>query len=295
MQTRPSSLIYRGHIFNSKAITHMKNIPLIIVSCLALLALAVHPLRAADWLQQGGPDRNGIVPDKVAGKLTSEFKDLQIPLLWKATVGLGSAPVVVSDGKIYTFGLYKPGTDPAKLSDPASMPTYWELAKPIKLHDVPGTPDWVIKELNNYPDDLYQGNEYALNLDAHTGKLLWTTKLSDWGMAYRSNQLCGDIASPAISDGKLVFHSATGHLYCLNLDDGKKLWEVNLWEHEMYNWAEKKANGCSPLIINGTVIISYVGLSDARWKEVLAGKPRSDWTSSNAGPLLVLSGFAFTV
>jgi outer membrane protein assembly factor BamB len=251
----------------------------------------------ADWLQQGGPNRDAVVPPSVAGNLAGSFPDQKLSLLWETNVGFGVAPVVVSNGRIYTFGLYKPGTPPDRLSDPSSAPSITDLNsmradqkdKAIKLHDIPGTPDWVIKEMGNFPDYIYRGDEYAQCLDAATGKMIWATKLTDWGVAYTGN--CGwSTASPAIAGDKVVFHSANGQLYCLDRSDGKVNWKVNLWDHGMYNWSEKHANACGPLIVNDTVIVSYVGLTDARWKEVLAGQNRSDW-SALSGPLLMLSGF----
>ncbi len=257
----------------------MKHVEIIITTLLAAIALLT-PLRAADWLQQGGPNRDGIIPSGTAGKLVSSFQDKTIPLLWSTNVGAGTAPVVISGGRLYTFGFYKLGTGAANLAERSSSPTADDFNRLLRKgkdgllpgermlaqHDIPGTPDWVITQTNNYPADLYQGDEYAQCLDASTGKMIWATKLSDYGIGYQANQPCAELASPAIADGKIVFHSPTGHLYCLSLTDGKMLWEVNLWEHEMYDWAEKMVDGCGPLIIGDTVMVSYRGMSDADYQ-----------------------------
>lgn len=84
--------------------------------------LFLSPLHAADWLQQGGPNGDAVVPAATAGKLADSFPDKKPPLLWKTSIGLGIAPVVVKDGKVYALGLYKAGTSADKLADPDSMP-----------------------------------------------------------------------------------------------------------------------------------------------------------------------------
>jgi outer membrane protein assembly factor BamB len=269
------------------------------ITVLLAFSVLLLPLFAKDWPQQGGPNRDGVAPAATAGKLASSFPDQKVPLLWQTNVGLGTAPPVASGGRLYTFGLFKPGADPERLAEPSSSPNYEEIAilspymgekqtkgKAIKLHEIPGTPDWVIKEFGNFFDYIYRGDEYAQCLDATTGKVIWATRLTDWGVAYTAN--AGWVmASPAIASGKIIFHSPAGHLYCLNLSDGKKLWEVNLWEHEMYSWAEKQSNACGPLVINDTVIVSYVGVNDARYKQITTGQRQTDWTY----PLLILGGF----
>jgi hypothetical protein len=40
--------------------------------------------RAAEWPQQMGPDRNGIVPKVVAGELAQSWPDDKPPVLWRA-------------------------------------------------------------------------------------------------------------------------------------------------------------------------------------------------------------------
>ena len=232
----------------TKGIVMQTNISIMRTLSLAIIAagtcitalLLVSPLQAADWLQQGGPNRDGIVPPETAGKLASSFPDQKVPLLWKTTVGLGTAPVVVSDGKIYTFGQYKHGTPMDKLNDPSFVPDgnlvgnmrgiveklaqntnlkgsvcFPEMLKKpelekqlpaelqghlVMLGDVPGVSEWAGKlDASGWPtydhDDvypLYRCDEYALCLDAATGKIIWATKLTEYGLA--GNIFFGGIA-----------------------------------------------------------------------------------------------------
>ena len=72
----------------------------------ALLAIAT-AAAGQDWPQLLGPDRSGVADG--AG-LASEFPDGKPKVAWQANVGLGSAPVVVAGGRVYAFGLFRPGT-----------------------------------------------------------------------------------------------------------------------------------------------------------------------------------------
>ncbi len=109
----------------------------------------------------------------------------------------------------------------------------------------------------------YRGDFYAQCFDAATGKTIWKSKVTDFGIAYTTRAHGGtawEMASPLILDDKLFFHSHTGQLYCLALADGKVLWKVNPFEHRMSNWCGgQQGNSCSPLAANGNVVVAYEG------------------------------------
>jgi|GEM_PF-4985355 len=305
------------------------------ITTIITFLLLFSPLFAADWLQQGGPNGNGVVSAETSGKLATSFPDKKPPLLWKTSIGLGTAPVVVSDGKVYAFGLYKAGTPPDKLADPGSMPDgrlmngmwhrgvttkaikalqaakiipdpenksvdIWaglsrqskdwpDFVKNLKdpatgkdlpayltegitpIKEIPGVPAWVSK-LSTLPDyqswPPFRGDEYAQCLDAATGRVIWATKLSDSGIA--GSNIGWSAASPTIVEGKILFHSSNGHLYCLKQSDGKLLWDANFWDHEMF-FPYTTASGL--LIFKDTAIVSYPSLPDAvPLDDVISGK-----------------------
>ena len=230
---------------------------------LILCASAATIAHAADWTQQFGPDRNNVVPAAVAGRLAERFDDQKPKLLWQSNVGFGIAPVVVGGGKVFTFGFYNAGVTPQTMDDSASIPTdeylrnvtFW--GKPpeaiTESKTLPGTPPW-----NRENHRSVRGEDWAQCLDAATGKRLWATKLSDFGLIYNDHQSFA-LASPLLSDGRLYVHTNTGRLYCLDASDGKLLWDVNLYDHQMYDWSEKHGNGSSPLRFGDNVIVSYTG------------------------------------
>ena len=303
------------------------------ISLFAFIVL-LEPLHAADWLQQGGPNGNAFVPADTSGKLAVRFPDRKPPLLWKTSLGLGTAPVVVSDGKVYAFGLYKAGTPSGKLADPDSMPdgrlinNFWhrgiteraaktlanaknkpawyhfldalsrknpdwpefvkilkdtkdtDTGKPIpgyicegitSIREIPGLPDWVsiLPTLPAYDDwPPYRGDEWAQCLDAATGRMIWATKLSDVGIA--GSQIGWPAASPTLVEGKILFHTSIGHLVCLQQSNGRLLWDVNLWENQMFF---PYASASTPLIFNQTAIVSYPTLPEGlALDDVVSGK-----------------------
>ena len=217
---------------------------------------------AADWLQQMGPDRNGIIPADVAGKLAESFPGQKPPVLWQANVGFGTAPVVVKEGRVFTFGLFRSGVTPNQLADPKSAPTFNEIRemtfgeKPapaqVMSRDLPDTPAF---EENHF---CFRGDEYASCLEAATGKTIWAMKLTDFGLAY-ANHAAWDMASPLLAQGKLYLHSPVGRLYCLDAANGALLWQRNLFECQMFRWTEKQGNACGPLAFGETILVSYTG------------------------------------
>jgi outer membrane protein assembly factor BamB len=228
----------------------------------AVVAADAFAAGAGDWPQKMGPDRNGVLPGQ---NLAADFPDGKPPVLWQAHVGFGTAPVVTEPGRVYTFGLFRPGTSSADLASTASIPThdeirdatFWDKPNPAKFlsKDLPGTPAWE----ESHP--CFRGDEYALCLDAATGNPIWTTRLTDYGLAY-ANHAAWDMASPLLTGGKLVLHSPTGRLYCLNASDGARIWERNLFECQMFRWTEKQGNACGPLAVGDTVIVGFMGRMD---------------------------------
>ena len=95
-------------------------------------------------------------------------------------------------------------------------------------------------------------------VEAATGKLIWATKLTGFGLAY-ANHAAWDMASPLLAQGKVYLHSPVGRLYCLDAAHGTLLWQRNLFECQMFRWTEKQGNACGPLAFGETILVSYTG------------------------------------
>ena len=129
-------------------------------------------VRAADWPQFLGPDRNGISPDK---GLLAAWPKGGPPLLWQRPAGAGFSGPVVSGDRLVLFH---------RLGD----------------------------------------KEVVTCLDAATGKEKWqfdypTRYRDDFGMDE------GPRSTPLLAGNRVYTLGAEGQLHCLDLDNGKKIWQ----------------------------------------------------------------------
>jgi outer membrane protein assembly factor BamB len=157
----------------------------------AFLTLTL-PLRADDWPQWLGPQRDGVWRE--AGIL-DRFPTGGPKVRWRTPVGGGYAgPVVVKDRVYVTDRILPPGvTNPA----------------------------------NPFARDEVPGKERVLCLDESSGKVLWK---HEYDCAYRISYPAGPRATPVVHEGKLYTLGAMGHLFCFNAADGKVLWSKNFVE-----------------------------------------------------------------
>jgi len=150
-----------------------------------LVAILCTHLRADDWPQWMGPDRDGVWRE--AGVVAGIPRG-GLPVKWRVSVKGGySGPAVVA-GRVY-------------LTD----------------YDRPDAP------LANAPNDRTQltGRERILCLDATTGNLLWKHEYDcPYAISYASGPRC----TPTVADGKVYVLGAEGNLTCLDAATGRVLW-----------------------------------------------------------------------
>jgi outer membrane protein assembly factor BamB len=96
----------------------------------ATLLVLAHIACGADWPHFRGPDRTGI---SLETQWRSEWKG-DIPVAWKASVGLGYSGVVVSRGRLATAG-YANGKDTVYCFDAVSGKSLWTHSYPAELGD----------------------------------------------------------------------------------------------------------------------------------------------------------------
>lgn len=248
-----------------------------LVSAFAISFSIVQEISAQDWTQEGGPNRNFDIP-KPAPFQAEWPSGVTPPVLWKASVGRGTSPVVLTGDKVITLGGWQQGSDPAKNKyiplDPYGL-SFEETAKAQKDNQAwlkekgfekQGT--YALNPLlakfdgNAVSQAIHREDTYASCFEASTGKLLWRTLVagdckSSWlfgGNSYTR-------ASPLIADGKAYFHSFDGQLACVQVSDGKLLWQANLKDHAMTMYDEKGGNGASPLLMESNIIVQYMGHS----------------------------------
>ncbi len=176
-------------------------------------------LRAADWPQWRGPDRNGI---SMESAWSADWPAAGPKIAWRARVGLGFAAVSVMEGRVVTTG-HDDGKDHVVCFEGESGRELWRHSFPSELGDrffeggTTGTPT------------ISGGRVYVLNrwgdtfcLDLVTGKPVWhrnvaeltEARVPDWGFG----------GSPVVEDGRVFLNVGEGGL-ALSAKDGEILWK----------------------------------------------------------------------
>lgn len=157
---------------------------------ITLFAIATYkPLRADDWPQWMGPQRDGVWRETGIVEKMPETPTYK----WRMKVGAGYAGPAVANGKVYLHDRV--------LAENAKTPK------------------------NSFDRSAVPGKERVHRLDAATGKLDWTY---DYDCEYKVSFSSGPRCTPLIADGKVYTLGAMGRLCCLNAADGKVVWEKEL-------------------------------------------------------------------
>ena len=159
-----------------------------------LLAAGVALAASADpsspdlgWNQWRGPTHNGVAPSQ---KWSWKWPKDGPRKLWDANVGMGYACPIVSNGRVFAFGLF---------SNDASGWSPRARSKRAEHPDLKG--------------------DYVTCFDAETGKMFWRTKVGEGSIS--------DNGSTPCTDGNLVFSvTADGNVTALDAVTGKEVWQV---------------------------------------------------------------------
>ncbi len=156
---------------------------------LALLVMTTSNVRAEDWPQWLGPQRDGVWRET---GIVAKFPAGGPKKLWSTPIGGDYAGPAISAGKVY-------------IQDR-------QLARGAK------------ESSNPFDRKAVKGSERLLCLDAKTGKELWKY---EYPSNYEISYPCGPRGTPVVADGKVWALGAMGDLFCLDAATGKKLWHVN--------------------------------------------------------------------
>ena len=113
--------------------------------------------------------------------------------------------------------------------------------------------DWVEDRASRTMD----GMERLLVLDEETGRVLWT---HEWATTYRmlmASYAIGPRATPTVDGDRVYVLGATGHLFCLAVDDGTVIWQQDYAAN--YGSSIPTWGTSSPPLIDGDRLISVVG------------------------------------
>lgn len=160
-----------------------------VIAASAAFALALN-LRADDWPQWMGPQRDGVWRET---GLIEHFDKDSLPVKWRVPVKAGYVGPAVVDGRVFLLDR-EAGKPPERKRGDRSLP------------QVPG-------------------NERVLCLDAATGRTLWE---HTYDCPYRISYPSGPRATPLVSGGRVFTLGAMGNLKCLEADTGKVVWATNV-------------------------------------------------------------------
>ena len=183
-QTPKIALLWRACV-NRDSEPVLKPLP-VGVAALALLLLGPHSLRADDWPQWLGPQRDSVWRET---GILQTFPAGGPPICWRTPVGGGYSGPAVAEGRVYLMD--------RQLDKGVNNP-----ADPFKRGVIPGS-------------------ERVLCLDQATGKILWH---HDYDAPYTMSYPAGPRATPLVSGGKVYTLGAEGNLFCLDAQSGAVVW-----------------------------------------------------------------------
>ncbi len=156
------------------------------IALVPALVLGGVTLRAADWPQWLGPERDSVWRER---GIIEKFPPGGPPVRWRVSIGGGYAGPVVAKGRVYVMDR-RLAPDAVNPSDP-------------------------------FQPGLITGGERVQCLNETDGKVLWQHQ---YECVYTISYPAGPRAAPLVSDGKVFTLGAQGNLFCLEAESGKVLW-----------------------------------------------------------------------
>ncbi len=228
----------------------------------AAVTLSCPILKAADWPQWRGPNRDGTTSET---SWSHQWKG-EPKLAWKASVGIGFASIAVAGGSAYTQG-HVGGSNVLRCLNADTGIQQWSFAHPESLmaNQFEGGP-------NSTP--LVAGGRVFFAsrkglvhcLDARSGAVVWTQSLTEaTGLKPRN---WGLNSSPLIAAGKLLLNWGTAGV-ALDPADGRLVWLTGKDEWSYTSLVPGDWNQQKVLFVAAADQLAAVNLSDGmiRWSE----------------------------
>ena len=201
-------------------------------------------LRADDWPQWMGPQRDGIWRET---GIVERFPEGGPKVRWRLAIGAGYSSPTVAGGKVFVL-------DRQRRSDPAN-PQPRNTGKRIAI----------------------PGVERVLCVDEATGRILWTQEYPcDYTMSYNA----GPRAAPIVDGNRVYTLGGEAHFQCRQIDDGKLLWEKRITADRTPVWgfsASPLIDGDKLIVIGGDPAGAVLALNkltgELLWKAIPVREP----------------------
>lgn len=301
-------IVFKRYSFGRLSIimlnTTRKCMFLIVALCCISVVYAQHT-----WVQLGGNTRNMYTEEDIP---SNAWPNGVMPVMkWQGLGGVGMAPPVIADGKLYTIGGLKPNS---VVTDGIQLSEMWTKAE-AKGNSLPNTSPFYqySVDANATNPSVLLGDppleNYAFCFDALDGTLMWATKISTvTEFSTNSSHLTTNRAAPLIFDNKLYCMTMAGSIACLDLtNNGAIIWNKNI--HDLgplgtsgagYSYG-KTGIGGSPFAHNNKVYFTYTAdgnntngadqyitafnpsSGDVLWATRLAAGMRNHYVSASVG------------
>ena len=153
------------------------------------------------------------------------------------------------------------GPDRNGVSNEKGLIRGWSEQGPRELWRIelgPGFSGMSISDGRVYSMDSDTESEYAISLDAASGKVVWRVKV---GELFTNNFGNGPRSTPTVDGDRVYVLGSMGNLHALNKSDGAVLWSVDFkaeFEAKVLNWAFC----ASPLVFDDQLIMEAGGTAD---------------------------------
>jgi len=203
---------------------------MVFATCIALLLAGAAVVRAEDWPQWRGPNRDGVWNET---GIVESFPPGGLKISWRVAVGRGWSSPVVAEGRVYVTDveLAPPMAKERVLCfDEANGKLLWS-------HKYPATyPDWALDPNAGGPRAtpiIRDGKLFTLGalghlfcLDAAKGEVVWEKSLAK---EYGLEAFSGITASPLIEDELLILYICGKPAACVvafDKNSGKEAWRA---------------------------------------------------------------------
>ena len=231
-----------------------------------MLVVSCMEVKAQDWPQFLGPDRNSISPQK--GLLRS-WPEKGPEVLWSVNIGIGYGGPVVKNGRVYLLDRDDEVGDMMRCFDLQTGKELWKFS-----YDAPGTFPFPGSRSVPIVDDRHvyscgpNGDLYCIDIQTHQPvwkKNIWRDfggeTLPTWGIA-QCPMIYGDlllIASQAPQAGVVAYNKITGNVVWKTPNLGvtgysnPKLVKINGEDQIVFITSSTRSSGNTPAIMGNVV------------------------------------------